>query len=53
MAEETNHIGKVLWFDHRKGWGFIKVINPESEFTGKDVFVHFSSIQCNNSFKNT
>ena len=33
------HTGTVKWFDVKKGFGFI--INPE----GKDVFVHFSSIE--------
>ena len=33
--------GNVKWFDSKKGFGFI--INPE----GKDVFVHFSSIEGN------
>jgi CspA family cold shock protein len=32
-------IGTVKWFDSKKGFGFI--VNPE----GKDVFVHFSSIE--------
>jgi cold shock protein len=32
-------IGRVKWFNDSKGFGFI--INEE----GKDVFVHFSSIQ--------
>lgn len=32
-------LGSVKWFDVKKGYGFI--LNPE----GKDVFVHFSSIQ--------
>lgn len=31
--------GTVKWFDSKKGFGFI--LNKE----GKDVFVHFSSIQ--------
>jgi CspA family cold shock protein len=33
------HTGTVKWFDVKKGFGFI--INPD----GKDVFVHFSSIE--------
>lgn len=32
-------VGNVKWFDVKKGYGFI--LNPE----GKDVFVHFTSIQ--------
>lgn len=31
-------VGRVKWFDAKKGFGF--VLNAE----GKDVFVHFSSI---------
>jgi CspA family cold shock protein len=31
--------GTVKWFDSKKGFGFI--LNPE----GRDVFVHFSSIE--------
>ncbi len=31
--------GNVKWFDSKKGFGFI--LSPE----GKDVFVHFSSIE--------
>ena len=32
-------VGRIKWFDDAKGYGFI-----ESE-EGKDVFVHYSSIQ--------
>jgi CspA family cold shock protein len=32
-------MGTVKWFDAKKGFGFI--LNPD----GRDVFVHFSSIQ--------
>ena len=31
--------GQVKWFDTKKGYGFI--VGPE----GKDVFVHYSSIE--------
>ena len=44
-------IGKVLFFDHKKGWGFIKIIKSDNENTDKDVFTHFSSIVCRNNFK--
>jgi len=33
-------VGKVKWFDSKKGFGFI--LNPQ----GKDIFVHFTEIQC-------
>ncbi len=31
--------GRVKWFDTKKGYGFI--VGPE----GKDIFVHYSSIE--------
>lgn len=34
----SDMVGTVKWFDPKKGFGFI--VGPE----GKDVFVHFSSI---------
>ncbi|MCK5744389.1 MAG: cold-shock protein [Caldisericia bacterium] len=38
--------GRVLWFDNKKGYGFIKVDGSDEE-----VFVHFSSIQGADGFK--
>lgn len=32
--------GVVKWFDSEKGYGFITMEN------GKDIFVHYSVIQC-------
>lgn len=37
---------KVKWFDGKKGYGFI--LNPEG---GEDIFVHFSAIMSDQSFK--
>ena len=46
------HTGQVKWFNRRRGYGFIKIIQsrdneePENEsFIGKDVFVHQSHIK--------
>jgi CspA family cold shock protein len=39
-------ISKVKWFDGKKGYGFI--LNPDG---GEDIFVHFSAIVSEQSFK--
>lgn len=39
-------VSTVKWFDARKGYGFIA--DPTS---GTDIFVHYSSILTNDSFK--
>ena len=47
----TSEVGNVIWFDQKKGFGFIKVITPGSEMLNKEIFVHYSSIQSVNRFK--
>ena len=44
MSSDRTHIGQVLWFDQKKGFGFVKVNHPESDYHDKDIFVHFSCI---------
>lgn len=49
---ENKEVGKVKFFDHKKGYGFIEVINPDSShFGGPEIFVHFSGIVCDSQFK--
>ena len=35
--------GRVKWFNNKSGFGFITVC--DGEFDGKDMFVHYSSVQ--------
>ena len=45
-------IGSVTWFDSKKGYGFVKVLTPDTDNTGNDIFLHFSNISVNdNEFK--
>lgn len=43
------HTGQVKWFNRRRGYGFIKIIQSRDgdaeSFIGKDVFVHQSHIK--------
>ena len=41
MTENMNN-GRVLWFDSRKGYGFINLLGTEDNY-----FVHFSGIKVN------
>lgn len=50
MTENTE-VGKVKFFDHKKGYGFIVIINPESKYLNTEHFVHFSEIKCDSPFK--
>ena len=40
-------IGQVKWFNNKTGFGFITV--NEGEQTGKDIFIHYSTIRVTNS----
>lgn len=48
MTHGTN-IGRIIWFDQKKGFGFVMVGEGTEEH--KEVFFHFSSIHSVNSFK--
>jgi len=43
----SNLIGRVKWFNHKNGYGFISVNLPDSKDTF-DLFVHHTSIITNN-----
>ena len=40
--------GSVTRWFNRKGFGFINVVNSDSEYCGNDVFVHLSGINVKN-----
>ena len=48
MSDETQSrsVGKVKWFNNKAGYGFITA--SEGEFVGKDIFVHYSTINVSN-----
>ena len=48
---ENNEVGKVKFFNHKKGFGFIEIINPESKYVGTEQFVHFTEVNCVSDFK--
>lgn len=44
--------GQVKWFNNKAGFGFITVLNEHDNFSGKEIFVHFTSIDVkNNQYK--
>ena len=47
MSSDTSSArltGKVKWFNNKSGFGFITVCDGNDDFSGKDIFVHFSSV---------
>ena len=51
MSVERTHTGFVLWFDQRKGYGFVKINDPNSDYNNKDIFVHYSCIHTSTNYK--
>ena len=45
-TESATYTGRVKWFNSKAGYGFITVC--DGEHAGKDIFVHFSSINSAN-----
>ena len=42
---DSKFYGEVLWFDPKRGYGFIGWSNEAGE-AQKDLFVHFSDVSC-------
>ena len=51
MSNTVRMIGNVNWFDSKKGYGFINVVTPDNDNSGKDIFVHFTSINVESTYK--
>lgn len=45
---KERYTGKVKWFNKKSGYGFITVIDEDSEFSNKDIFVHYTEINVKN-----
>ena len=50
MTEDNKEIGKVIWFDRKKGFGFIRVISS-TENKDREVFCHYSKIESESPYK--
>jgi cold shock CspA family protein len=47
MQSEERLLGQVKWFNNKAGYGFITV--NDGEHSGKDIFIHYSTIRTTNS----
>jgi cold shock CspA family protein len=50
-ASSSNNVrltGMVKWFNNKSGFGFLTVCG-ENQYTGKDIFVHYSNIRITHS----
>ena len=43
--------GRVEWFNFKKGFGNIKVVDPSHDMNDQSFFVHYSNITATSSFK--
>lgn len=43
--------GCVKWFDSRKGYGFVTCMDRDTEYSDKDIFIHYSSISVDGHYK--
>lgn len=46
-VQSSRMLGQVKWFNNKAGYGFITA--SEGEHTGKDIFIHYSTIRVTNS----
>lgn len=44
MSDNERYFGEVLWFDSKRGYGFIAW--EKDGVKQKDMFVHFSDVTC-------
>tara|TARA_B100001093_G_scaffold520200_1_gene613577 strand:+ start:3269 stop:3631 length:363 start_codon:yes stop_codon:yes gene_type:complete len=44
-------MGCVKWFSSKKGYGFVTIISPDHELTGKDIFLHYSNISVDSNYR--
>jgi cold shock CspA family protein len=47
LSKSNKHIGYVKWFNNKSGYGFITLMDDDTEFKGRDIFSHHSSIKAN------
>ena len=43
--------GRVEWFNFKKGFGNIKIVDPSHNMNDQNFFVHYSNINASSSFK--
>jgi CspA family cold shock protein len=48
VSDISKLIGKVNWFNRKKGYGFITCVTPENKLINEDIFFHYSSIKTDN-----